>query len=65
MDRLNRAITQEMHTALAFLNVIDPDAFDIAFQAVPPNQDDLLDVCDPNRSAAAAAARSPSSPARE
>ena len=28
MDRLNRATTQEMNAALAFLNIIDPEAFD-------------------------------------
>jgi hypothetical protein len=44
MDRLNRATTQEMHAALAFLNMIDADAFEIAFQAVPPNRDDLPDA---------------------
>ena len=44
MDRLNRATTQEMHAALAFLNMIDPDAFEIAFQAVPPHQEDLPDA---------------------
>jgi hypothetical protein len=48
MDRLNRATTQEMHAALAFLDMIDPDAFEIAFQAVPPNRDeDLSDPGDP------------------
>ena len=39
-DRLNRATTHEMQTALAFLSVIDPEAFEIAFQAVPPSHDD-------------------------
>ena len=43
MDRLNRATTGEMNAALAFLNVIDPEAFEIAFQAVPPHHDDLPD----------------------
>jgi hypothetical protein len=43
-DRLNRATTEEMQAALAFLSMIDPDAFDIAFQAVPPSLDDLPDV---------------------
>src|SRR5580693_965392 len=46
-DRLNRAITEEMQAALAFLSMIDPDAFDVAFQAVPPNLDDLPDVDGP------------------
>jgi len=43
MDRLNRATTGEMQAALAFLNMIDPEAFDIAFQAAPPHLDDLPD----------------------
>ena len=46
-DRLNRATTQEMQAALAFLSMIDPGAFEIAFQAVPPSQDALPDLGDP------------------
>jgi hypothetical protein len=46
-DRLNRATTQEMQTALAFLSIIDPGAFEIAFQAVPASQDALPDEGDP------------------
>jgi hypothetical protein len=46
-DRLNRATTQEMQAALAFLSMIDPDAFEIAFQAVPPGLDTLPDLDDP------------------
>jgi hypothetical protein len=46
-DRLNRATTEEMQAALAFLSMIDPDAFDIAFQAVPSSLDDLPDVGGP------------------
>jgi hypothetical protein len=46
-DRLNRATTQEMQTALAFLSMIDPGAFEIAFQAVPASQDALPDADDP------------------
>jgi hypothetical protein len=42
-DRLNRATTQEMQTALAFLSTIDPVAFEIAFQAVPASRDALPD----------------------
>jgi hypothetical protein len=34
-DRLARATTDQMQTALAFLSMIDPEAFDIAFTAVP------------------------------
>jgi hypothetical protein len=43
MNRLNRATVEEMQTALAFLNVVDPEAFEIAFLAVPPNPDTLSD----------------------
>lgn len=46
-DRLNRATTQEMQAALAFLSMIDPGAFEIAFQAVPASQDALPDDGDP------------------
>lgn len=46
-DRLNRATTQEMQVALAFLSMIDPGAFEIAFQAVPASQDTLPDNGDP------------------
>ena len=46
-DRLNRATTGEMQAALAFLSMIDPDAFEIAFQAVPPSPDALPDDEDP------------------
>ncbi len=46
-DRLNRATAQEMQAALAFLSMIDPEAFEIAFQAVPPSQDNLPDLGDP------------------
>jgi hypothetical protein len=46
-DRLNRATTAEMQAALAFLSMIDPDAFEIAFQAVPLNPDALPDEEDP------------------
>jgi hypothetical protein len=34
-DRLARATVDQMQTALAFLGMIDPEAFDIAFTAVP------------------------------
>lgn len=46
-DRLNRATTQQMQAALAFLSMIDPGAFEIAFQAVPASQDALPDDGDP------------------
>jgi hypothetical protein len=63
-DRLNRATTQEMQTALAFLRMIDPGAFEIAFQAVPPVRTLSLTTATPSRSASAAAARPRSSPTR-
>jgi hypothetical protein len=47
VDRLNRATADEMQAALAFLSIIDPDAFEIAFQAVPPNLDTLPEAGDP------------------
>jgi hypothetical protein len=34
-DLLARASAEQMQTALAFLSMIDPEAFDIAFSAVP------------------------------
>jgi len=46
-DRLNRATAQEMQVALGFLSMIDPEAFEIAFQAVPHSQDNLPDLGDP------------------
>ena len=46
-DRLNRATAQEMQAALAFLSMIDPGAFEIAFQAVPPSGDALPDDGEP------------------
>jgi hypothetical protein len=47
MDRLNRASARQMQAALAFLSMIDPEAFEIAFQAVPPDRDALDDLEDP------------------
>jgi hypothetical protein len=38
-DRLERATADQMQTALALLSMIDPDAFDIAFIAVPDPAD--------------------------
>jgi len=35
-DRLARASAEEMETALAYLAMIDPEAFEIALTAVPP-----------------------------
>jgi hypothetical protein len=36
-----------MQAALAFLSMIDPDAFEIAFRAVTPNLDELPDADGP------------------
>ena len=40
-DRLARATTDEMETALAYLSMIDPEAFEIAFTAVTPAADEI------------------------
>jgi len=37
MTRLDMATTEEMHAALALLCALDPEAFEIAFLAVPPD----------------------------
>jgi hypothetical protein len=49
IDRLARATADQMQTALAFLSMIDPDAFDIAFTAVPrpAAEDDQADQAEP------------------
>lgn len=47
MDRLNRASARQMQAALAFLSMIDPEAFEIALQAVPPDRDALDELEDP------------------
>jgi hypothetical protein len=39
-DRLGRATIDEMRVALAFLSMIDGEAFEIAFTAVTPAADD-------------------------
>ncbi len=39
-DRLAKATVDQMQAALAFLSVIDPEAFEIAFTAVTPAPDD-------------------------
>lgn len=38
-DRLARATTDQMEAALAYLSMIDPEAFGIAFSAVTPADD--------------------------
>jgi hypothetical protein len=35
-DRLAKATTDQLQAALAYLSMIDPEAFEIAFTAVPP-----------------------------
>jgi hypothetical protein len=39
-ERLARATVDQMQNALAFLSVIDPEAFEIAFTAITLNADD-------------------------
>jgi hypothetical protein len=39
-DRLARATTSQMQAALALLSMLDPEAFEIAFTAVPVTSDD-------------------------
>jgi hypothetical protein len=47
-DRLARATADQMETALRFLTMIDPEAFDIAFTAVPtPGPADEDDEAEP------------------
>jgi hypothetical protein len=43
-DRLARATTGQMESALAFLSMIDPQAFEIAFTAVTPAAGQSEDV---------------------
>jgi hypothetical protein len=40
-DRLARATVEDMESALAFLSVIDPEAFGIAFTAAAPRADQV------------------------
>ena len=42
-DRLEKATTDQMQAALAYLSVIDSEAFEIAFTAVAPAPDDFED----------------------
>lgn len=49
-DRLARATSEEMRTALAYLSVIDAEAFEIAFTGVPEDgtedaEQEPLPVC--------------------
>ena len=49
-DRLARATTDQMEAALALLSVLDPEAFEIAFTAVPiasdaGDDDEPIPVC--------------------
>ena len=46
-DRLNGATQEEMRAALAFLSVIDDEAFAIAFGAVRPDPDALAEYGEP------------------
>lgn len=49
-DRLARATVNQMEAALALLSMLDPEAFEIAFTAVPPaphgdGDDEPIPVC--------------------
>ena len=46
-DRLARATAQDMESALAFLSVIDPEAFEIALTAARPRADEALEDDEP------------------
>lgn len=46
-DRLARATTGQMEAALAYLSVIDPGAFDIAFAAVTPDGGEVHEEKEP------------------
>ena len=59
-DRLARATAGQMEAALALLSVLDPEAFEIAFTAIPIASDET--TTSPSRCAANAAAWSASSP---
>ena len=59
-DRLARATIDQMEAALALLSMLDPEAFEIAFTAVPIASDPA--TTSPSRCAANAAAWSASSP---
>ena len=43
-DRLAKATVDQMESALAFLSIIDPEAFEIAFTAVTPGADQSEDA---------------------
>jgi hypothetical protein len=43
-DRLAKATADQMESALAFLSMIDPEAFEIAFTAVTPGADPSEDA---------------------
>ena len=46
-DRLARATVEDMESALAFLSMIDPEAFEIAFTAVTPPGETPEDAATP------------------
>ena len=61
-DRLAKATTDQLQAALAYLSMIDPEAFEIAFTAVAPRPPTTPKTKTPSRSAPPAAPRSASSP---
>ena len=46
-DRLARATAQDMESALAFLSMIDPEAFEIALTAARPRADEIPEEDEP------------------
>ena len=60
-DRLAKASPDQIEAALAYLSMIDPEAFEIALTVVAPTPTRLR-TTSPSRCAAPAAPRSPSSP---
>ena len=61
-DRLAKATNGQIQAALAYLSMIDPEAFEIAFTAVGPRPPTTPKTKTPSRSAPPAAPRSASSP---
>ncbi|MGD0703229.1 MAG: hypothetical protein ABSA02_25505 [Trebonia sp.] len=45
-DRLAKASVEDMKSALAFLSIIDPEAFEIAFTAVAPRAHEIGEIAE-------------------
>jgi hypothetical protein len=48
-DQLAKATTDQMESALAYLSMIDPEAFEIAFTAVAPAASEIHEDEEPSR----------------